>query len=342
MANPEVFVRIVGLRGLSADALRNFPKGRVSINSELDGVRATTGSAGIGEAGKVNELSWNTSDGLLKWSISAEDMTRIKAVQPKLKLNLMIQAASGGEPNNYGYVLLDMRDLAREISPQWFKIHGMNGAELNVSAKLNTVLHARLNPTISASEPKLLGASPEADSGPLSVAASTDSARSVLRLALSEGRDSNAALGTKVRFSLAVSLLDYASLSSLCKVAVDRDQAAAAKLTYPLPARTFWLSWTLFEKDFYTDEFTLSDEGPTRVRDTIRIECPLGALAEHLASSNPLRVYLVSQEMVLGSTDVPLPVLTPEVVDQEDPSLHQEGWAHFTPHRDFLWVDAQW
>ena len=336
-------MRVSGLRGLSTEVLRNFPKGSVSISSELGNVRASTAYSPIGDSGKVNEIAWNAADGLIKWSISTEEMAHLKAIQPKLKLSVLILPQQGGrEGSNYGYVLLDMRDLTREIVPQWFKIHGMNGAELHVSAKLNAMLHTKQTPPHSeSSKPCILGTFPSADAGLVSVAASTDSARSVLRLALSERQGSSSCStttggvvaglsGTKVRFSLAVSLEDFVSLSSLCKVAVDEDRLAASQLTYPLPARTFWLSWTLFERDFYTDEFSMTDDGPTRVRDTLRVECPLIALTEHLAASNPLRIYLVSQEMVLASADVPLPTLTPDVVESDDVGTSQSGWAIFT------------
>ena len=343
---PEVFVRVSGLRGLSTEVLRNFPKGSVCISSELGQIRASTAYSPIGESGKVNEIAWNAADGLIKWSISTEEMAHLKAYQPKLKLSVLILPQQGGrEGSNYGYVILDMRDLTREIVPQWFKIHGMNGAELHVSAKLNALLHTKQTPTHSESpKPCILGAFPSADVGLVSVAASTDSARSVLRLALSERQGSSSSScsttttggfvaglsGTKVRFSLAVSIEDFVSLSSLCKVAVDEDRLTASQLTYPLPARTFWLSWTLFERDFYTDEFSMTDDGPTRVRDTLRVECPLITLTEHLASSNPLRIYLVSQDMVLASADVPLPALTLDVVESDEVGMSQSGWALFT------------
>ena len=125
---PEVFVRVFYLKGLSADALKNFPKGRVCISSELSSSKSSTSFSSIGgSGGKINEITWNASDGMIKWAVSTEEMTHLKAVQPKLKLTVMLQAEGGGELHNYGYVLLDMRDLAREITPQSFKIHGMNG-----------------------------------------------------------------------------------------------------------------------------------------------------------------------------------------------------------------------
>lgn len=342
MSGPEVFVRVVQLKGLSADALRNFPKGRVTVSSELSNVKASTLPAQIGASKAVNEVTWGTNEGMIKWSMSTEEMTHLKAVQPKLKLNIMLQSEGGsGELHNYGYVLLDMRDLVRVITSQSFKVHGMNGAELVISAKLNTVLHAKLFPTAassssSADQPKIITSSSsfssssssalKADSGAISVAASTDSVRSVLRLALSEGRGES---GTKVRFSLAISLEDYHDLGALCKRIVDDDKVAASKQSYPLPTRTFWLCWTVFDKLFQSEEFSHGDDGPQRVRDTIRVECPLSTLPENLTSANPLRIYLCSQDHILASTEVPLPVLTPEVADRDDVSLTQLGWGYF-------------
>lgn len=343
MSGPEVFVRVVQLKGLSADALRNFPKGRVTVSSELSNVKASTQPAQIGASKAVNEVTWGTNEGMIKWSVSTEEMTHLKAVQPKLKLNIMLQSEGGsGELHNYGYVLLDMRDLVRVITSQSFKVHGMNGAELVISAKLNTVLHAKLFPTAAASssssadQPKIITSSSssssssssvlQADAGLVSVAASTDSVRSVLRLALSEGRGES---GTKVRFSLAISLEDYHDLGALCKRIVDGDKVAASRQAYPLPTRTFWLCWTVFAKLFQSEEFSYGDDGPQRVRDTIRVECPLSTLPENFANANPLRIYLCSQDHILASADVPLPVLTPEVADRDDVSLTQLGWGYF-------------
>ena len=54
---PQVFVRIFNLKGLSADAIKSFPKGRVSVTSELSGSKAQTSLVAIGgSAGKINEV----------------------------------------------------------------------------------------------------------------------------------------------------------------------------------------------------------------------------------------------------------------------------------------------
>lgn len=262
-------------------------------------------------------------------------MQHLKAVQPKLKLNVMLHsesAAAAGEPQNFGYVLLDMRDLTREISQQTFKIHGMNGAELQVSAKLNTVMHAKLFPTSSSSEPKIIGSAAEGDaeggstSVTASVAASTDSMRSVLRLAL--GGDRAQGRGAMVRFSMAISLEDYCDLGSLCRRVLEEDAASAVRQTYPPPARTFWLCWTLFDKLFKSEEFVSERDGPTRVRDTIRVECPLHSLPSSFSGASPLRIYLCSQERLIASADVPLPTITPELCDRDDVSVSQSGWGY--------------
>jgi len=124
----------------------------------------------------------------------------------------------------------------------------MNGAELQVSAKLNTVMHAKLFPTSTSSEPKVItsDASPADDAHLPSVAASTDSMRSVLRLAL--GGDTAQGRGAMVRFSLAISLEDYHNLATLCRQSIEDDKIDAMRRSYPEPERTFWLCWTLFDK----------------------------------------------------------------------------------------------
>ena len=269
-------------------------------------------------------MNWGANEGLIRWSISTDEMQHLKAVQSKLKLNVLLHAEGGDEPQNCGYVLLDMRDLTREILPQALKIHGMIGAELQVSAKLNTAMHAKLFPTSSSSEPKVLEASPS--DHPSCVAASTDSMRSVLRLAL--GGDRTQARGIMVRFSLAIALEDFHDLGSLCRPVVEDDRLDSARQTYPPPPRTFWLCWTLFDKLFKSEDFIYRQDGPMRVRDTIRVECSLHSLPASFSGASPLRIYLCSQERLIASADIPLPTITPEVCDHEDVSISQSGWGY--------------
>ncbi len=242
-------------------------------------------------------------------------------------------------------MLLDMRDLSRgEIKQQAYKTHGMQGGELVLSCKLHATSHIRRHPTrvidSMTDEPTAtdLRASLQSDR---SLAASTDSVRSVLRLAL-QG-DTSASTSTAVRFSLAIALEDYHSLSMLCEsvVAADREAARISEYGARQAAidaardRSFWLCWTVFEKMFLSSEFQHGMVGPKRVRDTIRVECPLHAVEGVIKEASPLRIFLCTQGQILGSADVPLPNLGVDAFagDANDaPILSASGWTSFLPH----------
>lgn len=58
----------------------------------------------------------------------------------------MVQPAKGKDgvsipPIAVAYVLLDMRDLMKEIKQQWCKVYGMINGELLLSAKINAKIH---------------------------------------------------------------------------------------------------------------------------------------------------------------------------------------------------------
>tara|TARA_B110000090_G_C13288833_1_gene411121 strand:- start:270 stop:608 length:339 start_codon:yes stop_codon:yes gene_type:complete len=93
-------------------------------------------------------VAWSAGEGLLKWDVTMDELTNLKAIQPKLKLHIVIHSANSSESSPAGYVLIDMRDLSRgEIKSQAFKTHGMNGGEMVLSAKMNTPSHVAQNPT---------------------------------------------------------------------------------------------------------------------------------------------------------------------------------------------------
>lgn len=55
-SGPQVLIRIYHLKGLSADVIKSFPKGRVSVSSDLSNMKAQTALATIGGSGKINEV----------------------------------------------------------------------------------------------------------------------------------------------------------------------------------------------------------------------------------------------------------------------------------------------
>jgi len=57
-AGPQIFVRVFSLKGISADVIKRFPKGRVSISSELGNEKVQTSLANYGSGSqKVNEVN---------------------------------------------------------------------------------------------------------------------------------------------------------------------------------------------------------------------------------------------------------------------------------------------
>ena len=341
----NVFLRVFGLKGISANMLNRYPKGKVWCSAELGSHKLETVKNGIGGGAlAVNEVSWSATDGFLKWEMSREEISNLKTIQPKIKLHIMIQS-EGKAPVSMGYVLVDMRDLTRaEIKNQPLKVHGMTGAEVTVSAKLSVGQYVTENPTDRAPGPlassvdvsinggSSVGGGPSVMS---SLAMSTDSVRSVLRLALEESKGSD----KFVRFSFSVALEDYHHLALLCEPIIaedhkEMDAATSSSAGYPKPARTFWLCWTVFDKMFQSDEFQYGEAGPKRVRDTIKVECPLSALESSVQEASPVRIFLCTQDKLLGVAKVPMPAFSLEVLQSElltSDALVECGWAGFGP-----------
>jgi len=348
----QLYLRVFSLSGLGAEHIRRFPKGKVSISAELGNAKANTARAAFGSGSvKVDQVSWSAADGLLKWEVSDDELQQLKAVQPKIKLFITVHADSTGrnasqQTADAGYVLIDMRDLSRgEIKQQVYKTHGMQGGEVTLSCKLNATAHVQRHPT------RVLGSATDGDvsnirssvqSNP-SVGASTDSIRSVLRLALAgDSSSKNTHTATAVRFSLAVALQDYHSLNALCEAVVTADREACSGSDYgrkqaaidAAKDRSFWLCWTVFEKMFQSSEFQYGMIGPKRVRDTIRVECPLASVQTVVKEASPLRIFLCTQGQILGVANVPLPDLAEDAFAGEDmdaPVLSAEGWTSFSP-----------
>ena len=54
--SPQVVVRVGVIRGLSVGVLKKYPRGRVSVESELNGVKAETMLSSVGGPIKANEV----------------------------------------------------------------------------------------------------------------------------------------------------------------------------------------------------------------------------------------------------------------------------------------------
>lgn len=55
-SGPQIFVRVYSLKGLPADVLKRYPRGRVFVSSEVDNVKTQTGLVAYGGAVKANEV----------------------------------------------------------------------------------------------------------------------------------------------------------------------------------------------------------------------------------------------------------------------------------------------
>eukprot|EP00605_Chrysophyceae_sp_TOSAG23-4_P002988 GSChrysophyteH1.ASY1.ANO1.3291.1 assembled CDS len=308
------------------------------------------------------KVAWNATDGLMKWEISPDEFQQMKAVQPKMKLHIMVHAASGDDKAEAGYALIDLRDLGRgEIKQQAFKTHRMPNGLLTISCRATAGSHVSRHPTKVLDDADAAAAAGSggggAQAGGLSVvsslAASTDSVRSVLRLALGKGPAAPAGAAA-VRFSLAVTLQDYHYFNALCEKVVKADQEACRGSDYgarqdaadAARERSFWLCWTVFDKMFQSTEFAFGQVGPKRVKDTIRVECPLQSIQDVIREHSPLRVFLCTQGQLLAVADIPLPAMTADSFlgdEDEDtvPVLSAEGWATFSSDVKGLSKDVQ-
>jgi hypothetical protein len=255
---PQIFVRIFSLKGLSADVMRKHPNGRISVSSELLSIRSETHPQSIGGKIKANEVNWSDGLGLMKWDTPLDSIQHIKSIQPKLKLQIVVHDDNGSTTLN-SFVLLDTRDLMREIKNQSYNIHGMNGATLTLSAKLNST------PRVTPEQPVL--------SNPILglMGISTESFGSVLIPEEKGDNDSN----TNPEFAISISLEDFKDITNIClQQSQDDDElnSVSKNAIYPhQPSRTFWFCWTLFDQTFSSEEFAASHNGPRSFRDTIGI-----------------------------------------------------------------------
>jgi hypothetical protein len=342
----QIYIRVFNLAGLGADHIRRYPKGKVSITAELSKQKVSTSLCSFGNNSvKVDQVAFSANEGLLKWEISPAELHQMKAVQPKLKLHIMVHSATNlNDSVEAAYVLIDLRDLSKgEIKQQAYKTNKMPGGELTLSCRQNVAAHATRHPTrIIDEEVTSTSNNNKNVSVASSLAASTDSIRSVLRLALA-GQPAPPATATSIRFSFSVGLHDFHSLNILCEKIIKNDQNQAKYSDYgekqaaadAARNRTFWLCWTIFDKMFTSTEFQYGQLGPQRVKDTIKIECPLNSIQAVLNEASPLRVYLCTQGELLACSDIPLPSMTDNIELFNDdnieipPVISSEGWAIF-------------
>jgi hypothetical protein len=236
---PQVYIRVFSIKGLPADTIRKYPKGKVSIQSEITQKKNETKPISFGGKVNLNECNWTVNDGVLKWDISEAEVRDIKALQPRMKLNIIMHNETLTQSAVTGFITVDMRDLMGEINQKWFKVNQMNGAEILISAKLNTPINI----------------------GPGNIAGvSSESLASVLHLYNQDNNDDDNEIidQDEDRFTVSIDLEACRNLGLITLEKLNEDKETKKYASLPTEdQRTFWLCWTLFDDDkaFRSEEF---------------------------------------------------------------------------------------
>ena len=310
-STPQVYIRVFSIKGLPADIIRKYPKGKVSIQSEITQKKIETKPISFGGKVNLNEVTWSVSDGVLKWDISEAEVRDIKALQPRIKLNIIMHNETSTQAIPTGFITIDIRDLMAEINQKWFKINGMNGAEILISAKLNTPINI----------------------GPGNIAGvSSESLASVLHLANQEGIESEEYDPDEDRFTVSIDLEACRSLYLITLQKKEEDKETMKYSSLPTEEqRSFWLCWTLFddEKAFRSEEFSASQQGPRPMRHKITVGCSMTDFLNRIDSAFPLRIFLCTQGDILGAAEIPLSV--PQSGNYGNFPLKNSGWFIMKP-----------
>ena len=283
----ELNIRVHYLKGLPIELSRKHPKGTISIDAELGSGKCVTSKRSWGtwggavkndEVTKVGicvfsiviwlcllffQISWPRLEGILKWEMELSELNHIKTYNPKLKLNIRMN--SENFQIAVGYALIDLRDEYKE--PQWLKIHGMIGAELEVSSHYKV----KKSPNIH-----LLN--------------SMDSMMSAIPLEASSGNQLHLP-----KYGISVALEKFQSLDIFSNL-FDMNSS-----------KTFWLSWTLLNTTFQTNSISREQlsVGPTPVKDTVIVQCSDNTLMKSLIDISPLRIFLCTTGKVLAVAEIP-------------------------------------
>lgn len=204
------------------------------------------------------------NQGLLQWNVDSVDIQTIKNVQPKLKLQLCVQASEDMDVTILGYVLLDIRDFVRDIKPHWYRIHGMINTEIQVSAKLLTLSRFRSQQIFQTH------------------------ARNIKQPLIEIAMPTNISSTT---YSFCLVLEDFKFLTSLTSTSHSQ----------------FWFSWSVFDQTFQSEEFSSSDAGPQRVRDTLPLQisgATPSAIYDSIGKAFPIRFFLCTQDNIVGAAEL--------------------------------------
>ena len=198
---------------------------------------------------------------LMRWVLSEDTVSIIKASNPMLK----VKVCSGLE--TLGYALIDIRDVQRRVTRRRFKVNGLSGTELILSAGINA---------------------------PLSLGESSDN---MSNIDLGEGAIDVSE--ESQRFTVSFALDDFLDLQDLCLRLLPSHPEQQL-------SRSCWLSWTLFGRMFQSEPFLPSGEGagPKRSRDVIGVRGARSFLIESLRGEFPLKMFLCAEGEILGVCEV--------------------------------------
>jgi len=326
--SPQVYIRVFSVKGLPADIIRKYPKGKVSIQSEITQKKNETKPISFGGKVNLNECNWTVNDGVLKWDISEAEVRDIKALQPRMKLNIIMHNETLTQSAVTGFITVDMRDLMGEINQKWFKVNQMNGAEILISAKLNTPINI----------------------GPGNIAGvSSESLASVIHLYNRDNNDDNdeSINQDEDRFTVSIDLESCRNLGLITLEKLNEDKETKKYASLPTEEkRTFWLCWTLFddengEKVFSSEEFSAAKQGPRPMRHKIAVGGSMKDLLTKLDEAFPLRIFLCTQGEILGKAEIPLLIPDVETCTYGKFPLKNSGWFTMTPTKQkSKWVGA--
>ena len=187
----ELEVRVSEARGLQsagsvgstsfggrAPCLPLGPHARVVLECTVDGAtRRTLPAAMVRAGGGGFAPVWSGGEGRMSWRLEEETLPRIKAHAPRFKISLLDEQA--GQRELLGFVLQDLRDptllsSADAAAPRWLRLHGAEGAEICVAAKLHVVPSAPRELSLRAAVSSAGAAAAAGAAGGVAVAAAPD------------------------------------------------------------------------------------------------------------------------------------------------------------------------
>ena len=98
------------------------------------------------------QVVWGDGNGVMRWGLRPAELSDLKSSKQTMKLNIFAHDAREKEPGaqlpqKMGHVMLDVRELSLGVRDKAYKVNGMVGASLVLSAKINATLPSADSPT---------------------------------------------------------------------------------------------------------------------------------------------------------------------------------------------------